>query len=237
MTMRRQYENRALYLHETCKLGIGDLDTYNKAFTELYKPAMEALGARLFSHWKGSPFNSDWPEITTIWEINDYAHFGKIGAARAGSGEQSETLAEWDRALAKLHAQGEGRLCYANSDIKSLEELKAEKFDASMVIQEIMQTKPGRQEDYIEQLRYAYVPWSERTGKKWLGSFVTIFANEEVIHYWALEGGWDGFGKWYPSWKGDIPDDIKSWMKLAPALRDSWDDSFLCALPHHPLVS
>ncbi|TGD71284.1 NIPSNAP family protein [Mangrovimicrobium sediminis] len=234
--MRKQFKNRALYIHETTALGIGDTDAYVAAFAEHYQPAMQRLGARLFGHWQGSPFNSHWPEITTIWEIDDYAHLGRLGAERAGGGSEGAAFAAWNKALQALEATGEGRLCYANSSIKLLSELVAERFDASVVIQEIMTTKPGRQEDYIEQLQYAYVPWSERTGKKWLGSFVPIFRNEEVIHYWALEGGWEGFGKWYPAWQGDIPDDIKSWMKLAPALREGWDDSFLSALPGHPLT-
>lgn len=233
--MRTQFQHRALYIHETTSLGIGDIDRYSEAFTDCYQPAMEQHGARLFGHWQGSHFNSNWPEITTIWEIDGYDHLGKLGALRSHSKGRNRQFAAWDKVLAELQAAGEGRLCYANSDIKLLSELQAESYDAAVVIQEIMTTKAGRQEDYIEQLRYAYVPWSERTGKKWLGSFVPIFRNEEVIHYWALEGGWDGFGQWYPAWKGDIPDDIKSWMKLAPALRQSWDDSFLSALPQHPL--
>jgi hypothetical protein len=116
-----------------------------------------------------------------------------------------------------------------------VEERKAEGFKTTMMIQEIMQTKPGRQRDYVEQLEYAYVPWSEKTGKKWLGSFTTVFRYNEVIHYWACEGGWDVFANHYPSW-GDKPGaDIKSWMQLAPALRDGWDDTFLQSLPPNPL--
>ncbi len=234
--MRKEFQHRSLYLHETTQLGIADMGKYNAAFSDSYRPAMERLGARLFGHWQSGRFNSHWPEVTTIWEIDGYGHFGDLSAARCGVGENAEAFAEWDNSLLALQASGEGRLCYANKAIRPIGDLVDSRYDASVVIQEIMTTKPGRQEDYIEQLEYAYVPWSERTGKKWLGSFVTIFRNEEVIHYWALDGGWDGFGKWYPSWKGDIPDDIKSWMKLGPALRDSWDDSILCALPGHPLA-
>ncbi len=233
--MRKQFEHRSLYLHETINLGIGDMDTFNSAFATYYQPLMTEAGARLFGHWQGAPFNSNWPEITTIWEIDGYDHFGQLSAMRTAHDTKASGFHEWNKVLAQLQASGEGRICYANSGIKPASELISTGYDARVVIQEIMTTKPGRQEDYIEQLEYAYVPWSERTGKKWLGSFVPIFRNQEVIHYWAIEGGWDDIGKWYPSWKGDIPDDIKSWMKLAPALRDSWDDSFLSALPQHPL--
>jgi hypothetical protein len=95
------------------------------------------------------------------------------------------------------------------------------------VIQEIMQTKPGRQDDYIRELERLYVPWSERTGKRWLGSFTTTFRYNEVIHYWALDDGWECFANHYPSWKDSPPAEIVTWMSVAPALRDGWEDSLL----------
>ncbi len=115
-----------------------------------------------------------------------------------------------------------------------LQELKDAKFGAGLVIQEIMQTKPGKQDDYIRELERLYVPWSERTGKRWLGSFITTFRFNEVIHYWALDGDWDCFENHYPSWKDSPPAEIVTWMSVAPALRDGWEDSILQALPPSP---
>ena len=79
------------------------------------------------------------------------------------------------------------------------------------------------------------MPWSERTGKRWLGSFITTFRFNEVIHYWALDGDWDCFANHYPSWKDSPPAEIVTWMSVAPALRDGWEDSILQALPPSPL--
>ena len=103
--------------------------------------------------------------------------------------------------------------------------MKEAQFGAGLVIQEIMQTKPGRQDDYIRELERLYVPWSESTGKRWLGSFITTFRFNEVIHYWALDGDWDCFENHYPSWKDSPPAEIVTWMSVAPALRDGWEDS------------
>ncbi len=64
------------------------------------------------------------------------------------------------------------------------------------------------------------------TGKRWLGSFTTTFRYNEVIHYWALEGGWECFANHYPSWKESPPAEIVTWMSVAPALRDGWEDRF-----------
>jgi hypothetical protein len=61
------------------------------------------------------------------------------------------------------------------------------------------------------------VPWSESTGKRWLGSFITTFRFNEVIHYWALDGDWDCFENHYPSWKDSPPAEIVTWMSVAPA--------------------
>lgn len=233
--MRTEFKHRNLYIHETTRLRAGSIDRFTREFSAQYQLLMERNGARLFGLWQGSPFNSSWDEVTTIWEIEGYAAFGTLGAARHREPVSRKAFAQWDVLLGELGATGEGRLTYPNKNIKPLDELKSLGFNTSVVIQEIMKTKPGRQEAYVEQLEYAYVPWSERTGKKWLGSFTTIFRNEEVIHYWALEGGWDGFAKHYPSWKGEIPADIKSWMTMAPSLREEWDDSILQSLPPNPL--
>ena len=104
---------------------------------------------------------------------------------------------------------------YPGPSNKTLAQLRDAKFDASVVIHEIMQTTPGRQDDYIRELERLYVPWSERTGKRWLRSFTTAFRYNEVIHYWALDGGWK--------------------CLAAPALRDGCEDSILQALPPSPL--
>ena len=56
-----------------------------------------------------------------------------------------------------------------------------------------------------------------------------------MIHYWALEGEWDCFENHYPSWKDSPPAEIVTWMSVAPALRDGWEDSILAALPPSPL--
>ena len=94
---------------------------------------------------------------------------------------------------------------YAGRSNRRWRSCKEANFGAGLVIQEIMQTKPGRQDDYIRELERLYVPWSESTGKRWLGSFITTFRFNEVIHYWALDGDWDCFENHYPSWKDSPP--------------------------------
>lgn len=235
MSMPNSHKSRKLFLHEKTHLRAGTTERYVGEFSNHYQPAMERLGARLYGMWESSPINSKWPELTTIWEIDNYPHLAKIGAARHRDPETRKAFEQWNGFQGELDAKGEGRLTFGNPGIKSVEEHRAAGLQTTVVIEEIMVTKPNKQTAYVEELEYLYVPWSERTGKKWVGSFTTVFRYNEVIHYWALDGGWDGFGKYFPSW-GDQPDPaIRAWTNVAPALRDGWEDSFLQSLPPNPL--
>jgi hypothetical protein len=235
MNMKKYYSHTLLYLHETISLGSGRAEGFTEVFGNVYQPMMEALGARLFSIWETTPYNGHWPQVTIIWEIDAFADYARIGKAQAAGGSHHGAAARWLQYLADVGASGEGRIMYAGRYNKSLAQLRDEDFKAGLVIQEIMQTKPGRQDDYIRELERLYVPWSESTGKRWLGSFITTFRFNEVIHYWALEGDWDCFENHYPSWKDAPPAEIVTWMSVAPALRDGWEDSILQALPPSPL--
>jgi hypothetical protein len=62
-------------------------------------------------------------------------------------------------------------------------------------------------------------------------SFTTTFRYNEVIHYWALGGGWECFAEHYPSWRESPPAEIVTWMSVAPALRDGGEGSIMPALP------
>ena len=233
--MRNANGQAPLYLHETISLGSGSSEAFTQTFGAIYRPMMSELGARLFAIWEATPYNGHWPQVTIIWELDGFSDYTRIGRAQATGGSHREAVTRWSAFLAGIGASGEGRIMYPGASNRTLGELKDAKFDARLVIQEIMQCKPGRQADYIRELERLYVPWSERTGKLWLGSFTTTFRFNEVIHYWALDGGWECFANHYPSWKDSPPAEIVSWMSVAPALRDGWEDSILQALPPSPL--
>jgi hypothetical protein len=233
--MKKYHSHTLLYLHETISLGSARSDGFTSAFSDLYHPMMTELDARLFAMWESTPYNGHWPQVTIIWEIDAFADYARIGRAQARGGSHQVAATAWATYLADNGASGEGRIMYAGRSNKTLTQLQEADFGAGLVIQEIMQTKPGRQDDYIRELERLYVPWSERTGKRWLGSFITTFRFNEVIHYWALDGDWACFEEHYPSWKDSPPAEIVTWMSVAPALRDGWEDSILQALPPSPL--
>jgi hypothetical protein len=233
--MKTFHGHTLMYLHETIDLGSGIVDTFLAAFGEIYQPMMEDLGARLFAMWETTRYNGRWPQVTIIWEVDTFADYARIGRAQGRGGSHAPAGGQWAEFLASTGARGEGRIMYAGKYNQTLAQLKESEFGAGLVIQEIMETKPGKQDDYIRELERLYVPWSESTGKRWLGSFITTFRFNEVIHYWALDGDWDCFENHYPSWKGSPPAEIVTWMSVAPALRDGWEDSIMSALPPSPL--
>ena len=188
MTMPGSHGKLKLFVHETTQIRAGTTDRFVEAFANEYQPMMERQGASLFGLWEGSPLNGPWPQITTIWQVDGYPGFAQLGAGRHRDPASRAGFERWQTLLGEIDGKGEGRLCHANPDIRSIDKLKAEGLSTAVVIQEVMTTKPGRQRDYVEQLEYAYVPWSEKTGKKWLGSSTTVFRYNEVIHYWALDG-------------------------------------------------
>jgi hypothetical protein len=184
--MRKYHSHTLLYLHETIALGSGRSDRctgdersrgeiFVEAFGDVYHPMMQDLGARLFAIWESTPYNGHWPQVTIIWEIDGFADYARVGRAQARGGSHEAAAAKWSTFLADVGASGEGRIMYPGPSNKTLAQLEEAEFGAGLVIQEIMQTKPGRQDDYIRELERLYVPWSERTGKRWLGSFTTTF--------------------------------------------------------------
>ena len=233
--MKRYHGHTLMYLHETISLGSAGAERFTEQFGAIYQPMMEALGARLFALWETTSYNGHWPQVTVIWEIDAFADYARIGRAQAPGGSHRDAATRWTGFLSGVGATGEGRIMYAGKSNRTLAQLQDAGFSAGLVIQEVMQTKPGRQDDYIRELERLYVPWSESTGKHWLGSFITTFRFNEVIHYWALDAEWACFENHYPSWKDSPPAEIVTWMSVAPALRDGWEDSILQALPPSPL--
>src|ERR1700752_1025401 len=171
--MRKYHSHTLLYLHETIALGSGTSDRFTEVFVDTYQPMMQELGARLFCLWETTPYNGHWPQVTIIWEIDAFADYARIGKAKARGGSHEKSAAKWATLLSEIGASGEGPIMYSGASNKTLAELKESNFRAGLVIQEIMETKS--QDDYIRELERLYVPWSERTGKRWLGSFITTF--------------------------------------------------------------
>src|ERR1700751_4650785 len=139
--MRKYHSHTLLYLQETIALGSGSSDLFTQAFVDTYQPMMDELGARLFAIWESTPYNGQWPQVTIIWEIDAFADYARIGAAQARGGSHEAAAGKWSMFLAEIGASGEGRIMCPGPSNKTLAQLREANFSASVVIQEIMQTK------------------------------------------------------------------------------------------------
>jgi hypothetical protein len=97
--MKRYHGHTLLYLHETIELGSGRSDRFTSAFSDIYHPMMEELGARLFAIWETTPYNGHWPQATIMWELDAFADYARIGKAQARGGSHEEAAAKWSTFL------------------------------------------------------------------------------------------------------------------------------------------
>jgi len=104
--MKKYHSHTLLYLHETIDLGSGRSDGFTEAFSAVYQPMMEELGARLFAIWETTPYNGHWPQVTIIWEIDAFADYARIGRAQTRGGSHESTAAKWSEFLSGIGAHG-----------------------------------------------------------------------------------------------------------------------------------
>ena len=165
---------------------------------------MEARGTAVL-HLGDHPYNGHWPQVTIIWELDAFADYARIGRAQAPGGSHRDSAAAWSEYLAAAGASGEGRIMYAGRSNRTLAQLLEAKFGAGLVIQEIMQTKPGNGTTTSASWSGCTCPGRSGPGSAGSARSSPPSGFNEVIHYWALDGEWDCFENHYPSWKDSPP--------------------------------
>src|SRR5689334_25072425 len=140
--MKRYHGHTLLYLHETIDLGSSGSQRFTEMFGDVYHPMMEELGARLFAMWETTPYNGHWPQVTSIWGIDAFADYSRIGKAQARGGSHEASATKWAAVLSEIGAAGEGCIMYAGASNKPLAALKESTFSTALLIAEILQTKP-----------------------------------------------------------------------------------------------
>ena len=204
--MKKYYGHTLLYLHETISLGSGRSDRFTEVFADTYQPMMDELGARLFAIWESTPYNGHWPQVTVIWEIDGFADYARIGRPQARGGSHEAAAGKWSAFLADIGASGEGRIMYPGPATRRSPATRGQ-----------FRCDAGDSRDHADQAGTSrrlhpragrlYVPWSERTGKRWLGSFTTTFASTRS----STTGLWTA--------AGSASQPLSSW-KEQPAGRD-----------------
>jgi hypothetical protein len=212
----------------------GKLEEFVGLFEETYHPAMSKAGARLVALWETVAISLPWPRTIALWEVDNLKHYAALAKDQYGSGELTSCFRAWREELGKVSAGGEGRILVPAAGGPTLKDLMKNGVSAEVCVHEILTTQPDRQRDYVDGIERLWMPYAVRNGRRWIGTYSTSWKNCEAVSIWALEKGWDTLAEHYsrdPT--GDV--ELKTWMSIAIALRERYEDGLLHALPPTPL--
>lgn len=209
----------------------GQLDNFVDAFEQAYHPLMREAGARLVALWETVGISLPWPRTIALWELDNLKHYAALARAQY---DRSAGFRKWRAALGSMARGGEGRILVPAAHNPTLKDLRDAGVSAQLCVHEILTTQPDKQRDYVDGIERLWMPYAVRHGRRWIGTYSTSWKNHEAISIWALEKGWDTLAEHYsrdPT--GDV--ELKTWMQIAIALRERYDDGLLYALAPTPL--
>lgn len=224
-----------IYLIEFTKVVSARFQEYVKAAGTEQVSLYQDMGFRLIGYWETVPSQGYWPDVMSLWEMDDYTAYGQICAREYGQGPLGKRFRDWQRHLGALATSSQGHLLEPSSKTPTLEQIKRGGRRAPMCITETMRTLPGKSREYVEQLQKLWLPVAEKHGWWMVGSYYSPWRNREVFNIWGAEK-WDIVppGGYSTEWKDDAGD-THTWIEVGVALRETWDDSVMVALPFSPI--
>jgi len=221
-----------LYAQEIINIVPGKAQEYVQALEREQMPLYQALGYRLVSAWETVASQGYWPEVLTLWEMDDYSHYGEVCRRQHDGGPLMKRYRAWQQRLGELSTGTQGRILVPSSRTQPLTALKRSKFKARICVHETVITTPRKSREYAEQVQRLWQPVAERHGRSMLGVYAVAWRNTEAINIWVLDD-WDTIGKHQQALQKD-PDGL-AWSEIALSLRQDWYDRILVALPFSPV--
>lgn len=226
-----------LYLQETIRVVPGKFEEYVEAAEKKLVPLYHDLGFRLVSFWETVSTQGYWPEVMSLWEMDDFAHYGSICAKQYSDGPMGKRFREWQRQLGSLATSAYGMVLWPSSGTPTLDQMKKSGKRAKIIVHEWVKTTPTKSHEYTEQLQRLWTPEAARYGRWMVGTYRVYWRNTEAVNIWALED-WDTIGKYQQKMQLDSvnkDDPGHTWAEVGMALRTDWDDRVLTALPFSPI--
>lgn len=222
-----------LYIHEQLELVMGRTDDYVERFQQQYQPLMEELGARLVGTWETVAISLPWPMAIILWEVDDMAHYARIANAQYRDAALTPRFREWRNGLGEVSRRGEGRILTPSSKTPTLADIQRQGFSLDVCVHEWITAQPDKEKDYAECIGTLWMPYAVQHGRHWIGTYTTNWKNHECISIWALDKGYDTMPENYEAPWFDLMEreGIKTWMSVAIALRERYDDGLMHALP------
>ncbi len=221
-----------LYIQEKTRLLATKIDEFLEAADKEQIPLNADTGLRLVAYWETVRSQGYWPEVISLWELDDFPSFADVNSKRYSDGSLGKRYRQWQEHLGTLATASRGVLFWPSSHTPTLEQIKLSGKRASICVHESVTTTPNKSREYIEQLQKLWTPVAERHGRWMVGTYTEIWHNTQATNIWALED-WEALGKYQSKMGGD--DDAHTWVEVGMALRHDWDDRLLVSLPFSPI--
>ncbi len=225
-----------IYLMECVKIATGKFEEYVQAAEKEQVPLYHDLGFRLVAFWETLATQGYWPETISLWEMDDYTHYGQICKRQY---DRNSTLGkqfrDWQCHLGALITESRGRTLIPSSKTPALEAVKKSGRRAPMCVLETIRTQPRKNREYVELLQKMWVPVEEKHGRWFVGAYYCPWVHREALLLWGAED-WETIPiKGMHDEAQTIGSDANAWSVMALSLRDDWDDRVMVALPFSPI--
>jgi hypothetical protein len=221
--------SRPIYIHAISKLRNADYDELYAAIEAECLPLYAEHGLHLHNCWESAPGQGESPELVEIWELKDFAAYTAFVAASHGTGRDPR-LRAWQRLRADWVASSDSMLCLPHPVSPTTAELKAQGVKAKLVLHETIHTNPSGQADYLDAMVNMWWKVADSVGHVVLALLWSPWNNRRAIKIQGMGPEWDDLRPWSTDY-GEQNADFAMWMKMAPALRDDYNDRFLVPAP------
>jgi hypothetical protein len=184
-----------MYIHETINISVDKRSEYLAHFTDVWAPtSRRANGLTCFGVWATNGSTGVWPEAVVMWELESKAAFSRMmGGEFAHLHDPDAELGShydlyWGSAPEGVVARdGFDRLLAPTPATLSLAETIAAGRKGAIYYHQVVTTKPGRVEEYLERHDSEWRPLAEEHGLVFIGSYRTMLGNDsEAVVLWGL---------------------------------------------------
>jgi hypothetical protein len=212
-----------IYSLETYHLHWGQTRAFTAAFQDVYRPIIESRGGQLVGAWQPTGLSRSWPGALLLWEFDEPDELQDLTVDLHLGAEP--LVAAWERQTSGIVVSGEGRLLKPSRNAPTRAQLVARNVDLSVIVCEVIQTQPDRANDYCDQIEEVWLPTADALGRIWIGTYRTMWKNQEAISLWALK---DPRRPFVP--EEHAPSGLRQWTRTALSVRVGYDDGVFVAL-------
>jgi hypothetical protein len=221
--------SRPIYIHAINKLKNSRTEELFTAMEAECLPVFAEHGVHLHSCWESAPGQGMSPESVEIWELRDFATYEKFVAVSHGPAADPRIKA-WKRTRDEWVGETDSMLCLPHPVSPTIAELRERGVKAKLILHEVIHTNPSMQADYLDGMVKMWWKIADAAGHTVLALIYSPWNNRRAIKIQGMGPEWDDLRPWTTDY-GDHNEDFAMWMKMAPALRDDYNDRFLVPAP------